>query len=72
MNALERAVDKVGGQSKLAKSLGVTPMAVSLWKKRGVPPERCIPIERATGGVVTRYQLRPDVFGAAPRAERAA
>lgn len=72
MNAIERAAEQLGGQSKLAESLGVTPMAVTLWKQRGVPPERCIPIEQATGGAVTRYDLRPDIFGAAPQSEQAA
>jgi DNA-binding transcriptional regulator YdaS (Cro superfamily) len=31
-----------------------------------VPADRCLPIERATGGAVTRYDLRPDIFGDAP------
>lgn len=48
--------------------LGVRQSVVSNWRARGrVPVERCIPIETATHGVVTRYELRPDVFGEAPK-----
>ncbi len=31
-----------------------------------VPAERVLAIEAATHGKVTRYDLRPDVFGPAP------
>lgn len=41
--------------------------AVQKWlTKRSVPADRCVAIEQVTGGEVTRYQLRPDVFGEAP------
>jgi DNA-binding transcriptional regulator YdaS (Cro superfamily) len=63
MEALQRAIDHFGSQAKLAERLSVKPMAVSQWKKRGVPPERCGAIEDATGGAVTRAELRPDIFG---------
>lgn len=46
----------------LAKDVGVTPVLISQWRNgiRPVPVERCVPIERATGGAVTRKDLRPD------------
>lgn len=66
MSAIQKAIDAVGTQAELARRLNVTDMAISQWKKRGVPPERCIPIEDATDRAVTRYELRPDVFGSAP------
>lgn len=72
MNALERAIEIVGSQAKLAEIVGVSPMAVTQWKIRGVPAGRCIPIEQAVGAVVTRYELRPDVFGEAPAQTEAA
>jgi DNA-binding transcriptional regulator YdaS (Cro superfamily) len=53
-------------QARLAQLLGVEPMTIRQWKRRGVPPERCIEVERAVGGKVTRYELRPDVFGERP------
>ena len=48
---------------------------ISQWEsgKVKVPAERVGAIETATGGAVTRHDLRPDVFGAAPaEQERAA
>lgn len=61
----------MGGVSILAEKIGVVQSAVSNWRTRnsGVPAERCIPIEEATNGVVTRYELRPDIFGPAPAKE---
>lgn len=56
---LEKAADAVGGASQLAAILGVTPQAVSNWKSGGVPIERCWEVEAATGGAVTRRDLRP-------------
>ena len=51
-------------QARLAELCHVVPMAVSHWMRRGVPARRCAAIEKATGGAVTRRQLRPDIFGA--------
>jgi DNA-binding transcriptional regulator YdaS (Cro superfamily) len=66
MSAIERAIEVVGGQAKLAVELGISPQAVSQWVKgrRPIPPGKCIAIEKASGGRVTRNDLRPDVFGA--------
>lgn len=61
--ALEIAIDKVGGLTELAKLIKSKPQVIVNWRKRGVPPERCGDIERATAGFVTRAQLRPDIFG---------
>lgn len=68
---LRKAVVLVGGQTALARKLGVNQQNVSWWlnKSKKVPAERCAAIEAATGGAVTRYDLRPDVFGTAPPAE---
>lgn len=56
---IERAADSVGGATKLAAILGVSLQVVGHWKARGVPIERCVAIERATAGAVTRRDLRP-------------
>ena len=37
--------------------------------KQGIPAEYCRAIEQATNGKVTRYELRPDVFGVGPECE---
>lgn len=64
---LEISIFKSGGQSALARALGVTPQAVQQWVKADrVPAEQCIAVENALNGELTRYQLRPDVFGPCP------
>lgn len=71
MEHLARAIEICGSQAELARRLGepVQQQHVWNWVNRAggrVPPEQCIPIERAVDGAVTRYDLRPDVFGPAP------
>lgn len=58
------AIDALGA-SELARHLGVSVSLVSQWAhgRRPVAAHHCIPIEQATEGKVTRYELRPDVFG---------
>lgn len=72
MNIVLKAIEAAGGATALARAVGVVPMAVQQWKKRGVPPERCLLVEAATHGAVTRYDLRPDIFGPAPDVKREA
>jgi DNA-binding transcriptional regulator YdaS (Cro superfamily) len=57
---IELAAFAVGGAAKLAGLIGVSAQAIGHWKERGVPIERCVAIEQATGGVVTRRELRPN------------
>ena len=62
MKALDLAISTVGGVGKLALALGVTQPVISNWRARGTTPDaiHCVAIERATGGAVTRRDLRPD------------
>jgi len=48
-------------QSALAKLIGVAPSFVNQWvsRERPVPVKHCLAIEQATGGKVTRKELRP-------------
>jgi len=48
--------------SDLARRLDVSPPTVTEWcrGRRPVPIARCLAIERATGGVVSRRDLRPN------------
>jgi len=64
MNAIVSAISKAGGATKLARALGLSRQAVEQWKGRVVPPEHVLDIERLTG--VSRYELRPDIYGAPP------
>lgn len=59
-DALETAIESAGSSKALASALGVTPQALSQWKR--VPPTRVIDVERITG--VPRHRLRPDIYPA--------
>jgi len=64
-DALIRAKELAGGSKGLAELIGgITPQAISQWKR--VPVERVIDVERITG--ISRHELRPDIYGAAPPA----
>jgi len=54
--------EKAGRPIFLAVEIGASPVLISQWAtgKRAVPIERCVPIERATQGEVSRIDLRPD------------
>ncbi|MDR9108984.1 transcriptional regulator [Burkholderia multivorans] len=49
-------------QADFAKALGVSQGLVCQWikKRRPVAADRCVSIERVTGGAVGRRDLRPD------------
>lgn len=67
--ALDIAVATFPTQNAFAAALGIRSASVSGWRKCGrAPAARCLDIERITAGRVTRYDLRPDVFGQAPAA----
>lgn len=78
--ALQRAVDAAGSQTelaiRLAKATGKPIRQGHVWKwlqsTNGVSAEMAIPVEQSVGGTVTRYELRPTVFGDAPSKEAAA
>lgn len=60
---LEIAITEAGGVGRLAEKLGIGQPVVSNWRKRGrVPATQCIAVEQAVNAIVTRYQLRPDIF----------
>ena len=51
-------------QADFAKKIGVTQSFVSQWISgyRPVPATKVITIEKATNEIISRYDLRPDVF----------
>lgn len=55
-------------QADAAKLVNVSQPCIHKWMtgKSQPSPKTAVAIERATGGKVTRYDLRPDVFGPAP------
>lgn len=64
----QRAFRLIGGAAAVARLCKVSPQAAHKWLKRGaVPPEHVRTVESGTeahvDGPVTRYELRPDIFG---------
>ncbi|PAT31860.1 Cro/Cl family transcriptional regulator [Vandammella animalimorsus] len=68
--AINSAATAAGGQSALARLLGIKPPTVNQWVKgtRAVPARFCPDIEAATG--VPCEELRPDVNWAVLRGGR--
>jgi len=65
VKALVDAVEIVGSASELARMIGVSRQQIYRFQhetKRGVSPKFVLPIERATGGIVSRNQLRMDLY----------
>lgn len=62
MRAISEAIDAVGGAPKLAALLNVSVNSVYFWRSgtRSVPVEKMAAIEEVTGGVVRRWDLRPN------------
>lgn len=57
--------DPRGAKAEMAEHLGITPTWLSLLiaGKRIASPKLAIAFEKATGGLVTRQDLRPDLYG---------
>ena len=62
MDGLTKAIKAAGSARVLASRIGVGPMAVSQWKKRGIPADRVLEVVRAVEGEVTPHELRPDMY----------
>ena len=63
-NSVEEAIHRAGGQTALAKMIGVKQPTIFKWLKKGVvPPRRVLLVEKVTG--ISRYELNPLIY---PRA----
>lgn len=60
------AIKRAGGAVAVAREFGLTRQAVAKWEE--VPAERVLVVERLSG--VSRYELRPDIYGEAPPPRR--
>jgi DNA-binding transcriptional regulator YdaS (Cro superfamily) len=58
-----------GGRKQLALQLGISPSYLSRLTSgdRSITAERCLQIEEATDGAVTRFDLRPDLPWSQPK-----
>lgn len=61
--ATRALIARLGGPSAVGRLFrpAISSQAVSQWAR--VPARRCVALEQASGGRVTRHELRPDVFG---------
>ena len=67
-NLIRQAVQLFGTEARLAEATGYTQPAINRAKHSGrVSAEMAARIDAATGGQVSRFELRPDVFGIPPR-----
>lgn len=66
---IKTIISIAGGPTAVAALFGINSQAVSQWKR--VPVDRCRALEDATNGAVTRFDMRPDVFGAPGKQELA-
>lgn len=67
---IQRAARLAGGQSALARAIGVTPQAVQKWCATGeIPAARVIDVERLSG--VSRSELCPAIYPPAPQEQAA-
>lgn len=60
MNALDKAIEVAGSLTELARRIHANTNQVSNWRSRGVPIDKCLAVESAVNGAVTRKDLRPD------------
>lgn len=69
---VDAAIETLGGPSKASAALGISnPSVVMNWKARGkVPANKVLDVEALTG--ISRHDLRPDIFGPAPKQGAAA
>lgn len=63
---VKTGAEKVGGVVSLANGLGIKHTSLHTWRR--VPAERVLEFERLTG--ISRYDVRPDVYGPRPEAGR--
>lgn len=61
-DATQKAVKAAGGSRAVGKALNLTRQAVEDWPR--VPAKHVLRLEQLSG--VSRYELRPDIYGEAP------
>lgn len=67
---IKHVLDNAQHRAAIVAKFGVTQQALTNWKQRGIPAEKCPDIEAITG--VRCEELRPDVNWAVLRTEKAA
>lgn len=61
---IERAIKHHGSQARLASAMGCSQQQISyLLNAKSITAEMAMKLDQATGGAVSRHDLRPDIFG---------
>lgn len=61
---IERAIGHYGSQAKLAEAMGCSQQQIAyLLKASSITAEMALKVHEATGGAVSKHDLRPDIFG---------
>lgn len=63
---VQKAISIIGNVAKTAREMGVNRAAIYWWAENGCPPDRVLKLESLTGNKITRYELRPDIYGPKP------
>lgn len=65
---IKRAINLAGSQVKLAEGMGCSQQYISWLLKEAtqISGDKAVACERATNGGVSRFDLRPDLFGNPP------
>ena len=68
-HALDLAIELAGSRAALARITGVSKPAAYKWTR--IPAQHCRRLEKHFDGALTRYEMRPDIFGAGSEAQAA-
>mgnify|MGYP004417304365 CR=1 FL=1 len=63
--AVDEAARVQGSLKAVAKRLRISPQAIAMWNDPGPPAKHVLALEEMSG--VSRYEIRPDLYGAPPR-----
>jgi DNA-binding transcriptional regulator YdaS (Cro superfamily) len=59
-------IDMLGGPTAIAKRLGISPPAVCVWRKNGIPDDKRVylaaMIEEQTDGLISRKTMFPAMY----------
>ena len=58
---IDKIIKAAGGTAAVARLFGIKSQAVSQWKQ--VPTKRVLKMEEHLNGSITRYQMRPEIYG---------
>jgi DNA-binding transcriptional regulator YdaS (Cro superfamily) len=64
LRPLKKAIKLLGGQTLLAKILGISQQTVStwIWRDKRLPVKYVLIVEKLTDSRVLRQELRPDIY----------